>query len=347
VTQLDVARSGQVVVWGTLWGLAVSAAEGIAFQARWSDLSPAEFIRFWLGLWVLPGWCVVGGLYLVAVRLAERRGRPALLAGWLLISVGWAITEPMIGATRLDLLLHQVPFGRDLLFYILWLCLFYGGLLMAAYRLALQADRTSALLQDAAIARGRTTVLRDQVELGLLRRRVDPTLLVDVLHDIEQLYRRASRHADVLLDRLVEFLRCATQGVNGQLSTLEGELQLLAAYQRLQAARGGPGDDAAHAPVAAPDGVPLMPFPGQLLLPLLALGGPAARLCLSVRRAPEEVVIELHGLGQAVPESLEQRMRVELQSLFGGRFRLQTGGTSGLALSIGLRPPFGDDDGTP
>jgi hypothetical protein len=223
----------------------------------------------------------------------------------------------------------------DRAFYNLWPNLFYGGILVVVHVLALRTERMRSLLQDAAIARGRSAALRGEAELDALHRHIDPALLLDVMAEVERRYRDAPEQADELLGRLVEFLRCAMPGLKDRASTLEVEMQLALAYAQLQAVREG----GASWRVVLPAALPAMPFPSQFVLPLLALAAPKAAPRLLVRCQGAAARLEARGLGRAPPLDFMQHARLSLQSLLGERFELQATDCPDPQLTLTLHPP--------
>ena len=158
--------------------------------------------------------------------------------------------------------------------------------------------------------------------------------------DVEQRYRSAPEQADDLLGRLVEFLRCAMPGLSDRTSTLRTELQLARAFVNLQSARrlgAGSGTNASWTIDEAAD-LPNLPFPSQLMLPLLTLATASTAPCLLLRGRSSSVEIEVHGLGRTVPEEFMQRARSSLRSLFGEAFALQVDVDRNpqLALTLGI-----------
>lgn len=294
----DARARPALVVWGILWALAVVAIQGFDFGGRSEGAGLQSTIAFWLASRLFPAWCFVGWLYLRVALAADRHDRRwAAWAGWLAISLAWAIAQPMLAElTRAwaDVRPLVAVDMLDLALFNLWYCLVPGGLLVAAWLSVLRAERTRSLLEAAAIARARTTAALSQNALSRLQRRVDPALLLDVMSDVERRYRAQADDADALLGHLVDFLRCAQPGLRGG-STLEAEIALVQAHARLQAARGS----GAHWAVdLAPDVPPLhgVPFPAHVLLPLLDQGPPDMRPTLQVRHGAHGVVVRAQGL---------------------------------------------------
>jgi hypothetical protein len=321
------AQNRQTVLWGCLWGIAAVAGQGVSTTgALGFDVDSLV----WLLAWTLE-WCATGCLHLVVThRAVARGGRWWLVGGWLGVAVAFAVCVPVI---ELGISILASGSNRpgpawgsysDRVAFNLWPSLFYGGLLVAGYALALRTERTRSLLQDAAIARSRTHALCVQAELAALQQHVDPALLLDVMGEVEHRYRDGARRADELLNRLVDFLRCAMPGLKGPSSTLHTELQLVQAYVQLQRER-SPGSccTAAWTITEAP-ALPDAAFPGQLLLPLmgLAAAGAGPRLTVCTLADAASMSIEVHDLGQPLPTDFIRQARLRLQSLFGPRFVL-------------------------
>jgi Histidine kinase len=322
----------QVLPGAALWSVVVAAAEGAVLDDR--RASPS----FWLLDWCVPGWCVVGCVQLALARRAQRQGRygPVLVGGplvavvWSMLLSGVALARSVEGFSPV----RTLEGGLSLGLYNLWVNLFYGGLLVAVYLFASRAERTRSLLQSAAIARGRTAALRDRQELESLQQNVDPALLLDVMADIERGYRESPGRADELLGRLVDFLRAAMPGLKGRVSTLDGELQLAGAYVELQAAR---GLDTGWT-IERPTELPRLPFPGQLLMPLLTLAAPHSRPTLRVEAAGDRIRLHAAGLGRAFPADFVQHAQVALASLPGGRPTLAIADDGSLQLAMPRKP---------
>jgi hypothetical protein len=341
----------QILVWSAMWSVLVLAAESPVVQD--SHAGVLESLAFWSLIFCPPIWCAAGCCYLTAARqavLSARWGR--LVLAWLLISLCWGLIQlwPNVGFSRSlkiasstsSRFLHSWHAALQILPFTVWNSLFYGGLLVAAYALSLRSERNRLLLQDASIARGRTAALRGELALANLQRHVEPALLLDVMGEVELLYRSGTDRADELLARLVEFLRCAMPGLKGLASTLQAELQLAAAWTQLQRARAaGAAGDAPPAPLWTLDIAPELPaqaFPSQIMLPLLALAAPGSQPCLKVRHGEEGLRIEVHGLGQPLPASFSNHARLSLRSLLGPDFAFDTGAGPPISLALSLPP---------
>lgn len=326
----------RIVLWSLLWALGMSAAEFFVI-APLHHLPPVSFLFWWLVIWLLPLWCVLGWALLQLAQRCEPRNAWLALVGavvaidlaFALVLAGhvyafehwWMQSEPLgwltrsIGYTRI----FQAEIG-SLVAYNAWIGLFYGGLLVAAYVLMVRGERMRRLLREAALARSRTEALLGQTRLQGLQAQVDPKLLLSALDEVQVLYRREPERADALLERLVEFLRAAVPGLKKRRSTLQAELQLARAYAQLQALL--PGGRRWH--IEAPAELPELPFPSLLLLPLLGLPARRAAPRLAVELAGGHTRLSVQSLGREPPTALVQHTQACLQQLLGDGARLRT-----------------------
>jgi hypothetical protein len=179
--------------------------------------------------------------------------------------------------------------------YNLWINLFYGGLLMMAYSLALRRERALSLLHANAVARNHTQAILDEARLQALQRQVDPALLLNSMGELEKRYRNEPDRAERLLETLVEFLRCAMPGLREPISTVEAELRLARAYVSLQEERGsGHGWS-----IEELQNGPCTPISSLLMLRLLALGAHGSNSLLTTRSANGQVTLTFSGLREA------------------------------------------------
>lgn len=361
VTPSDLALSWstrRIVQWGVLWGLLVSAAEFFVILPVHAMPLPV-FLLWWLTVWSLPLWCLLGGVMLLLARRAERSGhwsRPVLLG--LTAVLAWSVYQPLHvrmmraawrGAVNFDSFMGQAKQGDftalvatdALLACNLWISLFYGGLLVAGYVLSTRSERTRAALREAELARGRTEALLGELQLQTMRSQIDPALLLAVLDEVQCLYRHQSDCADALLERLVDFLRAAMPGLKDPGSSLQAELQLAQAFAQLQSLM----PDGARWQVEWPRELPERAFPSLLLLPIMALAGAKESPRLIVRAEDARVSLTVQSLGCKLPPDVEHRTRSSLQAATGQRARLRANESPQTQLVIELEPasrPTGD-----
>ncbi len=345
--------SRSAIYWGVTWGVGVGVVEYLAV-APIDDWGSVQQLVFWLLYWMMPYWCVVGCLF---VGLADRhehiahRGR--FVAAFISLCAITAVLQPLLSIGLVNLTTEVFPgFVRyaaaagatltqwsnwsTLTVYQLWQTIFYGGLLMAARILTVRVERTRHLLHQSAMARGRTEGLLDAARLQALQSQIDPNLLLDSMHELEQRYRASPERAERLLEALVEFLRYAMHGLRVPVSTLGAEMQLARAFAQLQRERGMQSawriDDESE-----PAGL-VFKFPSLLMLPLMALGGDGGRPMLRLRSASEQAVLSLHGLSRVVSPELSQQVQSRLYALYGKRFYFESHHSTPDQLQITLKP---------
>jgi hypothetical protein len=330
--QFDIRRA---LAWGATWSLAVAVCEALAMSPeRWA--SP-QLLLWWLTYWVIPLWCIVGTLqiWLLAHRRRPVGWRGALIA--FLVPALLALLDGPLSTGMMNVSIHAFPkvkqFAIDtgvvpyretweaLGCYALWVYLFYGSLLMAAWTLTVRRERLRSLLHASAMARSRTESLLDTERLQSLQAQIDPALLLESMRELEQRYRTDPDCAERLLEALVEFLRLARRGLRLAESTVEAEIELARAYAELQRVRGIAGAWRIVSGPAAAHG--RAKFPSLLMLPLLSLGGTGGRPLLRTRFRDAHTVMEMIGLTRGVSADLRQQLQSRLRGLYGAGFTLE------------------------
>ena len=245
------ASPKQILVWGIAWALGQWIVEGLAFSPP-RNLATPTLLLWWFFYGAIPLWCVAGcALTWLAERSQHWDGRYRLLAGLVVVTLVTSILQPPLTWLILSAAVHVLPTARriaeqvypppppsqwlDNSLYDVWIGLCYGGLLLVLYRLAARTQRVRALLAKSAITRARMERLIDEERLHTLQRQIDPTLLLDTMRELEEHYRSDPVRAEHLLETLVEFLRCAMQGLRSP--TAAADPRLAEAHARLQRAR--------------------------------------------------------------------------------------------------------------
>jgi signal transduction histidine kinase len=339
--------------WGITWGVTVGIVEYLTV-APIDDWGSVKQVIFWLLYWIMPYWCVVGCMLVwLADHHARFGSRGRLIAAFLALGGLSAALDPMLAILLIRLARGAFPeFERyaaelrpieptwanwsSLFLYQAWEVTFYGGLLVAARIFTMRVERTRHLLHQSAMARSRTEGLLDAARLQALQSQIDPKLLLDSMHDLEQRYRVSPERAERLLEALVEFLRYAMHGLRVPVSTLDAELQLARAFSQLQRERNVQSAWRIVEESAVPGNA--FKFPSLLMLPLMALGGDGARPMLRFRAKSGEAILSLHGLSRGVPAELSQQVRGRLHSLYGERFQFDSSLSATNQLRITLRP---------
>ena len=341
------------IYWGITWGVGVGIVEYLAV-APIDDWGSLQQLLFWLLYWLMPYWCVVGGMFVWLADHHERIGsRGRSIAAFIALCALAAGLQPLLSIALIRLTTdafpgfeHYAAAGATqprwanwstLSLYQLWMTVFYGGLLVAARIFTVRMERSRHLLHQSALARSRTGALLDAARLQALQSQIDPNLLLDSMQELEQRYRASPERAERLLEALVEFLRYAMHGLRVPVSTLEAELQLARAFSHLQQER---GVQSAWRIVAEPAPLTTTPFefPSLMMLPLMALGGDSGRPMLRVQARSGETVLSLYDLSRSVSAELRQQISGRLHALYGERFRFECHLPTPHQLRITLQP---------
>jgi hypothetical protein len=324
--------------WGIVWAVSVGLVEYLTV-APIDNWGFTRQLVFWLLYWLMPYWCVVG---LIFVRLADQYARIAgsrFIAAFIALIGISAVLNPVLSIELITLTKKTFPqfeaytaelrpieptWGNwtNFALYQLWATAFYGSLLVAARIFTMRAERTTHMLHQSAMVRSRTETLLDAARLQALQSQIDPKLLLGSMQELEQRYRGSPARAERLLEALVDFLRCAMQGLRVPVSTLAAELQLARAFSHLQHERGVEASWRIVEEPATPPATPLK-FPSLLMLPLLALGGDGGRPLLRVRAEGGQMVLTLDGLSRSVSAELLQQLRTRLYALYGEGFQIE------------------------
>lgn len=340
----------RILAWGFIWACLVAVLESLDMSpGRWA--SPQLFL-WWLTYWALPLWWLIGALLLYLTNRLQRRG--ALLAATVALLV--VLPLPALIQARLSAAMSQMTRSLPFLsrfaeqlgvmptaatlsaigLYNSWVYFFHGALLLTVYLLTMRSERLHAMLHASAMARNRMQGLLDAERLLALQTQIAPSLVLEIMRELEQRYRRDPEAAERLLDALVEFLRCASHGLRRSTSTVEAEIRLAGAFATLQQERG-----LASAWRIAVDrglGKAVTTFPSLLMLRLLALGE-GGRPLLRVRAEDSLTMLSLHGLTHDLPPELHQEICASLRALHGDRFRIERRASQLYELSIELLHP--------
>jgi hypothetical protein len=216
-------------------------------------------------------------------------------------------------------------------FAVRWLSLsVYSGLAVATFEMYGRRQSTQDAL--ARLRAEQSALARQLLEsrLAAMQAQIEPQFLFDSLVDVQATYHRdAARGADVL-DRLITYLRVALPRLREAGSTVQAEVELVAAYLAVVSARHG-GKPVAHFAVAAECAAAR--FYPMLLLPLvqraMRSGAQAdrpvpERIDLAVKQHGEEIVAVLRiAAARLCADDAElARVRQRLEGLYDGRARL-------------------------
>ncbi len=231
------------------------------------------------------------------------------------------------------------------------LVIVFGGLMFAMIELLRRQAQLDSALEAAREERGRLARNTFESRLAAMQAQVEPQFLFDSLVDIEALYERDVVAGGGTLDRLIAYLRTALPRLRDAGSTVQAEVELVAAYLAVVSARHA-GKPAAQL-VVAPD-LGAARFYPMLLLPLVqramraaeAAGGTVPeRIELVVARRPNQTlaaVMRIAAPGLCEEDAELARVRERLAGLYGNDATLEcTEPQPGLTQFI-LSTPIGD-----
>jgi LytS/YehU family sensor histidine kinase len=207
---------------------------------------------------------------------------------------------------------------------------FFTGIGVAVLETYRRRTRGQRALEAARQEQARLARELLESRLASMQAQVEPHFLFDSLVDVQATYDRDADHGANVMDRLITYLRVALPRLRESGSTVQAEVDLLAAYLAVVSARheGRPIVRFTIAPECAS-----LRFSPMLLLPLVQRAmrgaGPAGDVPkyveLVVRAAGKELIaqlrIEAPGLCADDPELA--RVRDRLAGLYDGRARLE------------------------
>jgi hypothetical protein len=247
-----------------------------------------------IGPFVMAGW--------VLADRAENGAWPrnARLTAGLLLSVTAAVVLVPLLLSAIGLKLPTELRSDGKAFQIpawskhvaLWLDVaIYCGLTFAVLEFRRRRERSQQVLQAALTEQAQLSRQLLESRLAAMQAQVEPQFLFDSLVDVQATYDRDARSGADVMDRLINYLRVALPRLREQGSTVQAEVELLAAYLGVVAARhhGRPSVHFVLAPEAA--GARFYPM---LLLPLVQR---AIRLAAHGHEVPGyvELVVKRHG----------------------------------------------------
>ncbi|MCU0939204.1 MAG: histidine kinase [Burkholderiaceae bacterium] len=342
-----------------LTGLAVAALNGASsyeFFQRTGDLAPVlHGVAFPL---------LVGPIILVGWVVADRAERSTWQRHWRLAAavgcaaaIAVALVPPLLDAVGLRMPLEVKMDGKQIripawaMYVESWLHVaIYSALTVAVLELRRRGERSAQVLQAALTARSHLSRQVLESRLAAMQAQVEPQFLFDSLVDVQATYDRDSAIGADVMDRLINYLRVALPRLREQGSTVQAEVELLAAYLGVVAARHA-GRPTVHV-VVAPDAADARFYP-MLLLPLVQramrlgsheAGGVPARVEAVVKRhgAPggaELGVLLRIAAGDLCAEDPElARVRERLAGLYGTRATLACSQTD-YSTEFALRVP--------
>jgi hypothetical protein len=326
-----------------LTGLAVAAlnaASSYEFFQRTGDLAPVlHGIAFPLlaGPIILAGWVVADR---AESSTWQRHWRLAAAVG-LAAAVAVALVPPLLDAIGLRMPLDIKMDGKQIripawtMYVESWLHVaIYSALIVAVLEFRRRGERSAQVLQAALTAKSQLSRQVLESRLAAMQAQVEPQFLFDSLVDVQATYDRDSAAGADVMDRLINYLRVALPRLREQGSTVQAEVELLAAYLGVVAARHA-GRPTIHV-VVAPDAADARFYP-MLLLPLVQramrlgqheAGGVPARVEAVVKRhgapgtAELGVLLRIAAGGLCADDPELARVRERLAGLYGARATL-------------------------
>ena len=347
----------RALLYGLLWAVAITARETMMLPfGQFDSARQMAVMGPILFMYVIDGVLFAWIALVLEPRIDSLPKFACLIvASALVIAVlhqsRWGLLRMAGFEFGFEVQLGESMTGWSNLVFIVWMLLFHGGIFLAACALAVRTERHRATLGQAQIARQTSEALLDAAELDALRAQVDPAFLLRVMAAVQARYVTDAAGADRLLDELVAFLRAAMPAVRSGASTLRAEVELACAYASLAGAI-DPTRAAWRVDVAG--SLAEMPFPPQLLLPLMErLGAEATpsdaarcggRLAITGRDRHVTIVVEAAPslLPSALPPALLYRLQVALRATFGDAqvFEVHAAGEGhGVALALHVEWP--------
>lgn len=182
--------------------------------------------------------CVGMAMIAFAILLRPSRWIPRvrptigwLLAGVIAVPMGYAVGH-MIAFLILGEPFHILSHGNDRMVPIVF------AVLIAGFGLHYFATREH--LSKEAAARSEAQRLATESQLRLLRAQLEPHMLFNTLANLRSLVKEDPQQAEVMIDRLITYLRSALAASRTEASTLSNEFAQLRAYLDIMSLRMGP-----------------------------------------------------------------------------------------------------------
>jgi hypothetical protein len=201
------------LVCGVLWGCAITGIETLREPP--AGLPAATMAAFLSSMTV--SWCLAGVGWAVTAEFAARRpSRRRLVLVWIAgaaVLTGIQTLVDLIdvfggGAGVRAVMGGQLPLDTRAA-HLLWLNGVFGGLYLAAYAGFQRAARSRRRLAQLQRALSDEAALLEEARLRTLRGSLQPQILLQAVRALKARYETDAGAADVLLDRLVAYLRAA------------------------------------------------------------------------------------------------------------------------------------------
>lgn len=198
---------------------------------------------------------IVIGIAVVATALATSALRAFYLDHGLFFRLAGTFGDNLSGRDRLGVFL-----------YCFWLAITFCGLLAIVYESQMRSERVNEALLKTRLDGENSERSTLESKLNVLKARVEPEFLFDVIARVESLYETNAAAAERLLEDLIDFLRATLPRTSGTKSTVNHEMQLCETFLAVESVlrNGALSVQVKTEPVAA-SGY----FPPAVLLPLL------------------------------------------------------------------------------
>jgi hypothetical protein len=201
------------LICGALWGCALTGIETLREPP--AGLPAATVAAFLLSM--TASWCLAGVGWAVATELAARRPSPSrLVLVWILgtaaltgIQAAVDLADLFGGADGVKAVIGaQLPLDTRVA-HLLWLNGVFGGLYVAGYAGFQRAVRSRRRLARLQRALSDEAAQLEEARLRALRGSLQPQVLLQAVRTLKARYETDPAGADLLLDRLVAYLRAA------------------------------------------------------------------------------------------------------------------------------------------
>jgi len=230
---------------------------------------------------------------------------------------------------KVDKVKYAIPAWA--MFVETWLSVaIYSGLTIAVLEVRRRRERSLQTLEAALTEQAQLSRQLLESRLAAMQAQVEPQFLFDTLVGVQATYDRDAAAGAAVMDRLINYLRVALPRLREQGSTVQAEVELLAAFVGVVAARHG-GHPQVHF-VVAPEAAQARFYP-MLLLPLVQRamrmaqrdpGQVPERIELIVKRHAQElgVLLRVQAVGLCADDPEMARVRERLAGLYAGRAEL-------------------------
>jgi sensor histidine kinase YesM len=334
------------ILYTLIWNSAISVL--LTILSFVFNRSGTDIWQFWWPCFVISNsigflihFCIVVTSRLTHGWPDRARGLPRAAYMLTLITLcilfGISLGMALLGNSRpFRFLQDGAAIGRMLPFAILAATFIFAVIASAEKRIRAEAE--SARQRELIAA---NAVLLAQAQLRALQAQIEPHFLYNTLANVVSLIEQHPATARHMLERLIDFLRANLAASRAEMATLGSEAELARAYLDLMKMRMGTrlgyrigiADSLRHVPLAP---MLLQPLIENAICHGLEPKIEGGEICLSAEKNADMLVIQISdtgiGIGIAANGVVSQKtgggvgmsnLRARLQSLYGGKARLQ------------------------